>query len=61
MFIFEVAWVETTTQIAKYGRFDKTSLVRYNPSWGRFGVMHVRAIALASLRTTTFLACAGLE
>ena len=36
MLIFEDVWVIATTQTArsaKYGRFDKTSLVQYDPGW----------------------------
>ena len=59
MLIFEDVWVVDTTQNAKYGRFDKTLLVRYNPGWHRFGVVHVHAHAPP--RTTTFIACTSLE
>ena len=31
IFIFEDVWVVAATQTAKYGRFNKTSLLWYNP------------------------------
>ena len=42
MLIFEDVWIVATTQTAKYGRFDKTSLVQYTSGWCRFGVVHVK-------------------
>ena len=41
MLIFKDVWGVATTQTAKYGRFDKALLMRYNPGWCRFDVVHV--------------------
>ena len=41
MLFFEDVWFVATNQTTKYGRSDKTSLVRYNSVWCRFGVVHV--------------------
>ena len=57
--MFEDVWVVATTQIAKYCRFNKTSLVQYNPGWCKVGVVNVHTYAPPC--TTTFLAGVSLE
>ena len=49
MSIVDEFWIVDATQTAKYGNFDKTSLVLYNPCWCSFGVVHVQLHAYAPM------------